>query len=127
MLVYIYEKFSCLFTILTYLCKLDMPFLSDVQENSLRAKFVMVAYLVAGSRMALGGAILFFKGHLQKEFPRYLYLRRFWAKRGITDENSLAFKLSMQKEIMVQCLANMGGLCMPLMIQAYGYKTGKAN
>lgn len=102
-----------------------MPFLSDVQENGHRVNLVMAAYLVAGLRMALGGAVLFFSGHLQKEFPRYLYLRRTWAKSGITDENSLAYKLSMQKEILVQCLANMGGLCMPLMIQAYGYKTGE--
>ena len=40
-----------------------------------------------------------------------------WAKAGITDENSLAYKLNMQKEILVQCVANMGLLCMPLMIQ----------
>ena len=40
-----------------------------------------------------------------------------WAKAGITDENSIAYKLNMQKEILVQCVANMGLLCMPLMIQ----------
>ena len=47
-----------------------------------------------------------------------------WAKAGATDENSLAFKLHMQKDILVQCVANMGLLCMPMMIQAYGYKNG---
>ena len=47
-----------------------------------------------------------------------------WAKAGATDENSLAFKLHMQKDILVQCVANMGLLCMPMMIQAYGYKSG---
>ena len=31
----------------------------------------------------------------------------------------------MQKEIIVQCLANMGALSMLLMVQAYGYKTGE--
>ena len=101
-----------------------MPLLSDVQENSRRANFVMAAYLVAGLRMAFGGAVLFFTGRLQQEFPRYLYQRQNWAKAGITDENSLTFKLIMQKEIIVQCLANMGALSMPMMVQAYGYKTG---
>jgi len=101
-----------------------MPFLSDVRENSYRANFVMIAYLVAGARMALGGAVAFFQGRLQQEFPRYLYQRQNWAKEGITDESSLKFKLIMQKEIIVQCLANMGALSMPLMVQAYGYKTG---
>ena len=84
----------------------------------------MAAYLIAGGRMALGGAVLFFKGHLQQEFPRYLYLRTIWAKKGITDENSFAFKLNMQVDILVQCLANQGGLCMPMMLQAFGYMTG---
>ena len=93
-------------------------------EHGLRAKLVMLAYAIAGGRMALGGLRLFFAGHLKQEFPRYLYLRRIWAKKGITDENSLTFILAMQKEIMVQCLCNMGALCMPLMLQTYGYKTG---
>ena len=48
---------------------------------------------------------------------RYLFLRKMWAKAGITNENSIAYKLNMQKEILVQCVANMGLLCMPLMIQ----------
>jgi hypothetical protein len=65
-----------------------MPFLSaDAQENGLRSYLVMAAYLVAGSRMALGGAVFFFTGRLQTEFPRYLYLRRTWAEIGITDES----------------------------------------
>jgi steroid 5-alpha reductase family enzyme len=102
-----------------------IPFLSDVQENGLRANFVMAAYLVAGLRMGLGSAEMFFSGHLQQEFPRYLYLKRRWAKMGITDESSLTYHLHMQKEIIVQCFCNMGAMCMPLMVQAYGYKTGE--
>jgi len=101
-----------------------MPFLSDVRENSYRANFVMIAYLVAGTRMALTGAVGFFQGHLQHEFPRYLYQRKNWAKHGIADESSLKFKIIMQKEIIVQCLVNMGAFSMPMMVQAYGYKTG---
>jgi len=95
-----------------------------INNGSLRCYFIMAAYLVAGGRMALGAIVHFWQGALQKEFPRYLFLRKMWAKAGITDENSLAYKLNMQKEILVQCVANMGLLCMPLMIQAYGYKTG---
>merc|ERR1711981_298110 len=101
-----------------------MPWLSAVAETGLRARLVSMAYLVAGGRMALGATIFFFKGRLQVEFPRYLYQRLHWAKAGITDETSLGFKLVMQKEIIVQCFANMGALAIPLMLQAYGYKTG---
>merc|ERR1711894_134428 len=79
---------------------------------------------MGGGRMAFGATMHFFKGYLQKEFPRYLYLRKFWAKNGITDESSISFKFTMQKEIFVQCLCNMGSLCMPMMVQAFGYKTG---
>merc|ERR1719339_409348 len=75
--------------------------------------------------MALGGGLKFLAGHFQVEFPRYVYQRMMWAKEGITDENSLGFKLIMQKEIIVQCIANMGALSMPLWVQAYGYKTGE--
>ena len=35
----------------------------------------MMAYLVAGGRMALGATKFFFMGHLQQEFPRYLYIK----------------------------------------------------
>merc|ERR1712037_573660 len=104
-----------------------MPWLSAVAETGLRAKLISMAYLVAGGRMALGGAIAFFAGRLQVEFPRYLYQRLHWAKAGITDETSLGFKLVMQKEIIVQCFANMWALSIPLMLQAYGYKTWPLN
>ena len=38
-------------------------------------------------------------------------------RSGLTDESSLRFKLVMQKEILVQAVANMGPLCLPLMLQ----------
>ena len=38
-------------------------------------------------------------------------------RSGLTDESSLRFKLEMQKEILVQAVANMGPLCLPLMLQ----------
>ena len=94
-----------------------MPILNEVPFKGLRPKLIMIAYLVSGLRMALGGTLLFLNGHLQQEFPRYLYLREIWAKKGITDESSFTFKISMQKDILVQCLCNMGALCMPMLIQ----------
>ena len=38
-------------------------------------------------------------------------------RSGLTDELSLKFKLVMQKEILVQAVANMGPLSLPLMLQ----------
>jgi len=102
-----------------------MPLLSTLAHPGIRTKLVMGAYLVAGGRMALGGAIALFSGRFQNEFPRYLYQRLNWAKEGITDETSLGFKFAMQKEILVQGFANMGALCLPMMLQAFGYKTGE--
>jgi len=101
-----------------------LPVLVEGSNPGIRTKLAMAAFLAAGLRMAFGGAMLLFKGHLSQELPRYLYLRKIWAKNGIKDEKSLAYKLQMQKEIFVQCLANIGGLSFPLLIQAFGYKTG---
>jgi len=89
-----------------------------------RATLVMVAYLVSGLRMGLGALVMAAFGHLNKELPRYLFQRRRWAKKGITDENSFMYKATMQKEILVQCLSNMGCLAMPLLVQTSGYLTG---
>jgi len=103
----------------------SLPLLLQIGTN-LRGKLVMMAYLVAGGRMALGATKFFFMGHLQQEFPRYLYIKeQIWAKKGITDENSLVYKLTMQREIFVQCLCNMGAFVIPLLVQALGYKTGE--
>jgi len=102
-----------------------MPSLASATQTGLRAKLVSGAYLVAGGRMAFGGAIALFTGRFQTEFPRYLYQRLNWAKEGIKDETSMKFQLVMQKEILVQCFANMGALCMPMMLQAFGYMTGE--
>jgi len=101
-----------------------LPLISETQGAGVRVKLVMAAYLAAGARMAFGGAVLFFTGRLQQEFPRYLYQRQNWAKEGITDEASWRFKLTMQKEIIVQCLANMGALSLPMMVQSFGYMRG---
>ena len=78
------------------------------------------------------------KGHLSQELPRYEYQRIRWAKRGVTEENRVAFLFTMQVkhkinayltdellqcEIFVQCVANMGVLSLPLMIQSAGYQS----
>ena len=92
-------------------------------ELNLRTKLVMGAYFLAGFRMAFGGAILLFKGQFGKEFPRYEYIKeKIWAQKlGITQAQTWAFNYIMQKEIFVQCVCNMGALCLPLMIQGFGY------
>ena len=41
----------------------------------------------------------------------------YFLRAGITDENSLRFKVAMQREILVQALANAGPLSLPMMIQ----------
>merc|ERR1712080_693923 len=69
--------------------------------------------------MGLGAALMTAAGHLNQELPRYLYQRLRWARQGI-HEGSLRYVLEMQKEILVQCLCDMGMLCLPLMVQAYG-------
>ena len=95
---------------------------SNIEWNPLnRANIISAAYLFAGLRMGLGAIWLFKKGHLDKELPRYVFQRRRWAKKGITEETSLRFKLEMQKEIFVQCLANIGILIVPMMLQGFGY------
>ena len=96
--------------------------MSSIEKNGLRANLVTTAYILAGFRMGLGALIFFFNGKLKEEFPRYNYQRIMWAKMGIKDDGGLGFKITMQIEIFVQCLCNMGYLCMPLMIQAFGYK-----
>ena len=55
---------------------------------------------------------------------RYLYLRKIWKDNHGIEEGSWSFKLSMQQEIFVQCLCNMGLLSTPMFLQAFGYFTG---
>ena len=101
-----------------------MPLISG-QTMDKRTILISGAYFFAGFRMGMGALVFFFKGLLQKEFPRYLYLRKKWEEDdGVTDEQPLNFHYKMQREIMVQCFCNMGVLCMPLMIQAFGYNSG---
>merc|ERR1711971_51468 len=93
------------------------PLLSPPETWSPRTYLVMAAFLAAGGRMALGGLVAIRQGRFDEEFQRYKYQRIERAKSGLTDESSLKFKLVMQKEILVQAVANMGPLCLPLMLQ----------
>ena len=86
-----------------------------------RANLISGAYLIAGLRMGLGAIRLLREGHLNEEMNRYMFQRKRWAERGITDENSIRYKLEMQKEIFIQCLANIGILVVPMMLQGFGY------
>jgi len=88
-----------------------------------RRTLVSLAYFMAGLRMGMGALALWSKGHLQEEFPRYLYLKRRWAKKGITDTSSWRYTVEMQKEILVQGFANMGALAVPLLLQSRSYLT----
>ena len=85
-----------------------------------RRNAIMAAYVAAGLRMGLGALALAAAGHLKSELPRYLFQRRRWAKRGIR-EGTPRYVLEMQKEILVQAVANMGTLCVPLFLQSYSY------
>ena len=49
-----------------------------------RSNLVMIAYLLAGGRMAMGATIMTYQGHLNEELPRYLYQRLRWSRRGLS-------------------------------------------
>jgi len=88
-----------------------------------RSNLVAMAYIVAGLRMGLGAVAMTVAGHMNAELPRYLFQRLRWAERGI-NEGSTRYTLEMQKEIMIQCLCNMGVLSLPMMLQSFGYLKG---
>jgi len=98
-----------------------LPWLASTGGWNVRSCMVMAAYLVAGGRMGLGATLLLIKGHLNEEFTRYLYLRKIWKEKFGIQEGTWSWKLSMQQEIFVQCLANMGLLCTPMFLQIFGY------
>lgn len=102
-----------------------LPLLSPPEVWTTRSYLVMAAFLLAGGRMALGGAIALKQGRFNQEFQRYNYQRLEWAKSGITSKDGFNFNLIMQKEIFVQAVANMGPLSIPLMVQVYGGNTSE--
>lgn len=80
----------------------------------LRKLIIGGMYLFAGLRMGLVALKWWSKGHLNKELPRYQYQRLRWTKAGFTNED-----ISLQYEIMVQCLCNVTLLAIPAILQAY--------
>ncbi|MEO1712912.1 MAG: DUF1295 domain-containing protein [Bacteroidota bacterium] len=70
-------------------------------------------YLFIGGRMGLGALQLWWKGHLQKEFPRYQYQRGRWERAGKTN-----VPLAMQVDALTQGLANASFLAFPAFIIA---------
>ena len=76
-----------------------------------RKVFIAGMYLFSGLRMGVGALILWKKGHLDKELPRYQFQRKRWKKAGYSND---AF--SIQFEILIQCLANMSFLSLPALM-----------
>lgn len=100
-----------------------LPFIYP-SHDTLRASLVGIAFFMAGFRMGLGSLVHTWNGGMKRDYPRYLYQYARWERRGITDRDSLRFKLEMHKDIFIQCVANFGGLCTPLFLQAFGYLDG---
>jgi len=69
------------------------------------------AYLFIGSRMGMGALILWRKGYLQKELPRYRYQRIRWERAGKDN-----VQLAMQMDATMQGLANASYLAFPAFI-----------
>ena len=78
-------------------------------EGYLPRKIIISSlYLIAGLRMGLGALVLFKKGYLDKELPRYQFQRIRWNKKGFTNNS-----FSIQYEILLQCFANITFLVIP--------------
>ena len=77
----------------------------------LRVWIVGGIYIFIGLRMGLGALILWKKGFMQKEFPRYQYQRRRWERAGKTNVH-----LAMQVDALTQGLANASFLAFPAFI-----------
>ena len=80
----------------------------------IRKYIISGMYLIAGLRMGIGAIILLKKGYLNKELSRYEYQRLRWKKSGYSN-----IDISLQYEIMIQCLANVTFLALPAIIQSY--------
>lgn len=68
-------------------------------------------YIFIGMRMGLGALLLWKKGYMKKEFPRYQYQRARWERAGKTNIN-----LAMQIDALTQGLANASFLAFPAFI-----------
>ena len=78
----------------------------------LRIYIIAALYIVSGLRMGIGAVVLYRRGHLDTELSRYKFQRKRWEKMGYSNE-----KISLQYEIMIQCLANISFLTIPALLQ----------
>lgn len=78
----------------------------------LRIYIIAALYIVSGLRMGIGAVVLYRRGHLDTELSRYKFQRKRWEKMGYSNE-----KISLQYEIMIQCLANISFLAIPALLQ----------
>ena len=76
-----------------------------------RVRIVGSIYILVGLRMGLGALLLWWKGYMKKEFPRYRYQRRRWERAGKTN-----IPLAMQIDALVQGIANASFLAFPAFI-----------
>ena len=72
---------------------------------------VGLLYIFMGARMGLGAIILWRKGYIQQELPRYRYQRMRWERSGKSNT-----QLAMQIDALVQGLANATYLAFPAFI-----------
>ncbi|MFK7772287.1 MAG: DUF1295 domain-containing protein [Saprospiraceae bacterium] len=78
-----------------------------------RVWVVAGVYIFIGMRMGLGALMLWKKGYMKKEFPRYQYQRGRWERAGKTNS-----ALAMQVDALSQGLANASFLALPALIIA---------
>ncbi|WP_433654544.1 DUF1295 domain-containing protein [Nocardia sp. CA-128927] len=79
---------------------------------------VAAIYLAMGGRMGIWAVRMVGSGGLTAEMARYRYQRRRWERAGLRSE-----RLSMQVEIMLQGVANMGILAIPALLAAAGSRS----
>ena len=77
----------------------------------LRVWVISGCYMFIGSRMGMGALLLWQKGYMQKEFPRYEYQKIRWERKGKT-----YIPLAMQIDALTQGLANASFLAFPAFI-----------
>ncbi|MEO0339333.1 MAG: DUF1295 domain-containing protein [Bacteroidota bacterium] len=78
-----------------------------------RVLIIGAVYLFIGMRMGIGALQLWWKGYMEKEFPRYQYQKRRWERDGKTNT-----PLAMQIDALVQGFANASYLAFPAFIIA---------
>ena len=77
----------------------------------LRVWIVAGIYIFIGMRMGIGALMLWKKGYMKKEFPRYQYQKGRWERAGKTNTS-----LAMQVDALAQGLANASFLAFPALI-----------